>query len=182
MNAESQRSPVLKELALERPVWVATLLAACLGGTAAWATTGVFSIVVFLVVVVLGFVAQTGLSRLKPYLPWVFVPLLVIVVYWTQTRRLDWLPMWPALILTATWVWCLLTSTRFRDHSYVAVYVLLLTGVAVGGIPVWCLLCLLPAPLAWRAHKSADAALSEEWAIVTGMFLIAGYLIKGLVR
>jgi hypothetical protein len=68
------------------------------------------------------------------------------------------------------------------NRGYIVVYVLLLVGIAVGGIPVWCLLCLFPAPLAWRAHKSADATISEEWAIVTGMFLIAGYLIKGLIR
>ena len=71
---------------------------------------------------------------------------------------------------------------RFGNRGYVAAYALLLIGVAVGGIPVWCLLCLLPAPLAWRAYKSADAAISEEWAMVTGMFLVAGYLIKGLIR
>ena len=172
----------IQSLELEPSVLTVTLLAVCLGGTAAWAATGMFSIVTFVVVAVLGLAAQMGLSRLKPYLPWIFAPLLLLVVYWTQAGRLDWTAIWSALIVVAMWAWRLPGPARFGNRGYIVVYALLLIGVAVGGVPAWCLLCLLPAPLAWRAHKSADAAISEEWAIVTGMFLIAGYLIKGLIR
>ena len=172
----------IQSLKLEPPILMATLLAACLGGAAAWATTGVFSIDLFLIVAALGVVAQVGLQRLRPYLPWSALPLLVITVYWTQAGRLDWTPIWFALILAAIWAWRLPAAARFGNRGYVAVYGLLLAGVAAGGVPVWGLLCLLSAPLAWRAYKSADSELFEEWAIVTGMFLVAGYLIKGLSR
>lgn len=175
-------SQKIQSFKLEPALLSATLLATCLGGAAAWAATGAFSMGLFLVVAALGVAAQAGLQRLRLDLPWLALPLLVMVVYWTQAGRLDWTVVWSALILAAMWAWRLPAAARFGNRSDVAVYVLLLTGVAVGNIPVWCLLCLLPAPLAWRAHKSADAAISEEWAIVTGMFLIAGYLIKGLIR
>jgi hypothetical protein len=165
---------------LEPPILMATLLAACLGGAAAWATTGVFSVGLFLVVAALAVAVQAGLQRLRPYLPWIAL-LLVIAVYWTQAGRLAWAAVWPALILAAMWAWRL-PAARFGNRGYVAAYGLLLIGVAVGGVPVWCLLCLLPAPLAWRAHKSANAALSEEWVMITGMFLVVGYLIRGLIR
>lgn len=163
----------IRLLELESPILLATLLAVCLGGSAAWATTGVFSVGLFFIVTALGLAVQAGLSRLKPYLLWIFSPLLVIVVYWTQAGRLTWAAVWPALILAAA---------RFGNRGYVAVYVLLLISVVVGGIPVWCLLCLLSAPLAWRVRASGDAADFEEWAVVTGMFLVAGYVIKGLIR
>ncbi|MFN2283784.1 MAG: hypothetical protein ACK2UQ_05135, partial [Anaerolineae bacterium] len=164
---------------LEPPVLLITLLSACLGGAAAWAVTGVFSIIVFVIVAALGLAAQVGFSKLKSYLPWIFAPLLLIVVYWTQTGRLDWAAVWLALIVAATLTRRFPVAARLAKYGYVLAYMLLLIGIMVGNIPIWCLLCLLPAPLAWRAHKSADATISEEWAIVTGMFLITGYLIKG---
>jgi len=71
---------------------------------------------------------------------------------------------------------------RMSVRLLLTVYGFLFVGIAVGDIPVWCLLCLLSAPLAWRAYKSADTEVSEVWAVVTGMFLVAGYLIKGLIR
>ncbi len=172
----------IQSIKLEPPILSATLLAACLGGAAAWATTGGFSIGLFLLVAALGVAAQVGLQGLRLYLPWSVLPLLVIAVYWTQAGRLDWVAVWPALILAVMGGRRLPAAARFGNRGYVAVYLLLLIGVAVGGIPVWCLLCLLPAPLAWRAYKSADTTVSEEWVIVTGMFLVAGYLIKGLIR
>jgi len=161
---------------------MATLLAACLGGVAAWAVTGVFSVGLFLIVTAIGVAVQVGLQRLQLDLPWIALPFLVIVVYWTQAGRLAWVTVWPALIVAAMWVWYLPVAARLGNRGYVAAYALLLIGVAVGGVPVWCLLCLLSAPLAWRALKLADVAVSKEWAVVTGMFLVAGYLIKGLIR
>jgi len=173
----------IHSIKLESPLLLATWLAACLGGAAAWATTGVFSIGLFLIVAALGVAAQMGLSRLKPYLPWSALSLQVIAVYWTQAGRLDWMAVWPALILAAMWVRYLPgAAARFGNRGYVAAYGLLLVGVAFGGIPAWCFLSLLSAPLAWRAYKPADSELSEEWAIVTGIFLVAGYLVKGLIR
>jgi hypothetical protein len=172
----------IQSIKLEPPILLATLLAACLGGAAAWATTGAFSIGLFLVVVVLGVAAQMGLQRLRPYLPWSALPLLVIVVYWTQAGRLDWMAVWPALILAVMWGQRLPAAARFGNRGYVVAYALLLLGVAVGDVPVWCLLSLLSAPLAWRTYTSGEAALAEEWAVVTGMFLVVGYLIKGFIR
>lgn len=182
MKVESPKSAILKDLALESPILLATLLAACLGGAAAWATTNAFSIGLFLVVVAFVLAAQVGLRRLSPYLPWLALPLLVIVVYWTQAGRLDGAAVWPALIVAALCARCLPATARFAKYGGAAAYGLLLLGAAVGGVPVWCLLGLLPAPLAWRALKSADAEVAEEWAVVTGMFLVAGYVIKGLIR
>ncbi len=172
----------IRLLELEPLIFLATLLAVCLGGVAAWAATGVLSVGLFLFVAVLGVAVQVGLSRLRPYLSWIFSPLLVIAVYWTQAGQLVWASVWPALITAAMWTRCLPVGARFENRGYVAAYGLLLIGVAVGGVPAWNLLCLLSAPLAWRIHKSADAEVSEEWAVVTGMFLVAGYLIKGLIR
>lgn len=167
---------------LEPPILTATLLAICLGGAVVWAVTGLFSIVTFVIVAALGLAAQVGLCRLRPYVPWIFAPVQVVAVYWSQAGRLDWTAMWPALILTAMWAYRFPAAARLAKYGYVAAYVLLLIGIVVGDIPEWCLLCLLPAPLAWRAHKSAEAMASEEWAIVTGMFLVVGYVIKGLIR
>ncbi|HOU11813.1 MAG TPA: hypothetical protein PKZ84_01735 [Anaerolineae bacterium] len=172
----------IQSIKLEPPILLATLLAVCLGGAAAWAATGVFSVGAFLVEAALSVAAQIGLRRLRSYLPWIFAPLLVIIVYWTQAERLDGVAIWPALIAAALWVQCLPMSARLGNYGYVVAYGLLLIGIAVGGIPVWCLLCLIPAPLAWRALKSVDTEVAEEWAVVTGMFLVAGYGIKGLIR
>jgi 1,4-dihydroxy-2-naphthoate octaprenyltransferase len=182
LKVEGRKSLVLKGLTLEPPILKATLLAVCLGGAAAWAVTGVFSIAAFVIAAALGLVAQVELYRLKPHLTWIFAPLLVVVVYWTQAGRLDWTAIWAVFIVAVMWAWRLPVATRFGNRGYVVAYALLLVGVTVGGIPAWCLLCLLSAPLAWRAYKSADATISEAWAIVTGMFLVAGYLIKGLIR
>lgn len=182
MKVESQKSFVLlKGLRFERQLMAATLLAGCLGGAAAWATTGTLSIVTFLIVTLLGAAAQVGLHSLKPYLPWIALPLLVIAVYWTQAGRMEWAAVWPALIVAAMWVRRLPVVARFGNRGYV-LYGILLIGVGAGGIPVWGLLCLLPAPLAWRMVKSANKKASGEWAMVTGMFLVAGYLVKGLIR
>ena len=174
---------------LEPPILLATLLAACLGGAAAWATTGVFSIGLFFIVAALGVAVQVGLRRTASYLSEAVLVLLPVALYWIQTRQLDGAPIWSAFVIAFPWSYgfrkVLRRQTIIRRMSVrllLTVYGLLLIGVAVGGVPVWCLLCLLSAPLAWRALKSADAALSEEWAIVTGMFLVAGYVIKGLVR
>ncbi len=172
----------IQSIKLEPPILLATLLAVCLGGAAAWAATGVLSVGAFLVEAALSVAAQIGLRRLRSYLPWIFAPLLVVVVYWTQAGRLAWAAVWPALILAAIWVWWLPGAAQFGNRGYVAAYGLLLISIAVSGIPVWCLLCLSSAPLAWRALKSVDTEVAEEWAVVTGMFLVAGYGIKGLIR
>lgn len=179
----------IQSMKLEPPILLATLLAACLGGAAAWATTGVFSIGLFLIVAALGVAVQVGFCRTTPYLSEAVLVLLPVALYWIQTRQLDGAPIWSAFVIAFPWSYgfrkVLRRQTLVRRMSVrllLTIYGLLLVGVVVGGIPAWCLLCLLSAPLAWRAHKSADAALAEEWAIVTGIFLVAGYLIKGLIR
>lgn len=182
MKVEGQKSSILEGLTPDLPILTATLLAVCLGGAAAWATTGVFSVVAFVIAAALGLAVQVGICRLKPYLPWLFAPLLVIAVYWSQVERLDWAAVWPALIVAAMWVQRVPVAARFGNRGYLIPYGILLIGITVGGIPVWCLLCLLPAPLAWRMVKSADETTFGEWTIVTGVFLIVGYLIKGLIR
>lgn len=179
----------IQPLKLEPLLLLATLLAVCLGGAAAWATTGVFSIGLFLVVAALGVAVQVGYCRTAPYLSEGVLVLLPVALYWIQTGQLDGAPIWSALVIAFPWSYgfrkVLRRQTLIRRMSVrllLTVYGLLLVGVVVGGVPVWCLLCLLSAPLAWRAYKSADSELSEEWAVVTGMFLVAGYLIKGLIR
>ena len=167
---------------LDPPVSTATLLAACLGGAAAWAATGVFSIVTFVVVAMLGLVAQMGLSRLKPYLPWIFLPLLVVLVYWAQAIRLDWMVVWPTLIMVTMWAWHLPGLARLGNRGYAIPYGIFWIGIIVEGIPIWCLVCLLAAPLARRMIKAVDKTIFDEWATVMGIFLVAGYLIKGLIR
>ena len=158
------------------------LFALCVGGAVAWATTGVFSFAAFFIVAALGMVAYVGLSRLKPYLPGMFAPLLVIVVYWAQAGRLDWPAIWPTIVVAAMGVQRWPVAARFGNRGYVIAYGILLVGVAAGGMPAWCLLCLLTVPLARRVMVSTDKALDVEWMAATGMFLVAGYLIKGLVR
>ncbi len=179
----------IQSIKLEPPILLATVLAACLGGAAAWATTGVFSIGLFLLVAVLGVAVQVGLRRTAPYSLESVLLLLPIAVFWVQTGQLDIAPVWGAFVIALPWSYgfrkALRRQTLIRRMSVrllLTVYGFLFVGIAVGDIPVWCLLSLLSAPLAWRAHKSADAALAEEWTVVTGVFLVAGYLIKGLIR
>ncbi len=178
-----------QSLKLEPSILVATLLAACLGGAAAWATTGIFSVGLFLVLAALGVAAQVGLRRTAPHSLEAVLLLLPIVVFWAQTGQLDKAPIWGAFVIAFPWSYgfrkTLHRQTLIRRMSVrllLTVYGFLFAGIAFGDIPVWSLLSLLSAPLAWRAYKTADAAISEEWAMVTGMFLVAGYLIKGLIR
>ena len=164
---------------------MATVSAVCLGGAVAWATMGGFSVGAFLVVVVLAIGAQVGLQRLQPSLPWFVLLPLVFVAYWVQAGRLDAVALWPGLVLAVVWSYRLpviMKTARLGNRGYIVTYALLLVGVVIGGTSVWCLLSLLPAPLAWRAYKLGDAAISEEWPAVTGMFLLVGYVIKGLIR
>lgn len=179
----------IQSLKLEPPILLATMLAVGLGGAAAWATTGAFSIGLFLVVAVLGVAVQVGLRRTTPYLPEAMLLLLPVAVFWVQAGQLDRAPIWGAFVIAFPWSYgfrkVLRRQTLIRRMSVrllLTVYGFLFVGIAVGDIPVWCLLCLLSAPLAWRAYKSADTEVSEVWAVVTGMFLVAGYLIKGLIR
>lgn len=179
----------IQSLKLEPPILMVTLLAACLGGVAAWVVTGVFSVGLFLAVAAFGIAVQVGIRRTEPYLLETMLVLLPIAVYWAQTRQLDGTPIWGAFVIASPWSHGFRSVLRRRAlirrmsvRLLLTVYGFLFFGIAVGNIPVWSMLCLLSAPLAWRAHKPADAEVAEEWAVVTGMFLVAGYVIKGLIR
>ena len=179
----------IRLLELELPIFLATLLAVCLGGVAAWAATGAFSVGLFLIIAVLGIAVQVGIRRTEPYLLEAMLVLLPIAVYWVQTRQLDGTPIWGAFVIAFPWSHGFRNVLRRRAlirrmsvRLLLTVYGFLFIGIAVGNIPVWSMLCLLSAPLAWRAHKPADAGISEEWAVVTGMFLVAGYVIRWLIR
>ncbi|MGC9398939.1 MAG: prenyltransferase [Anaerolineae bacterium] len=77
---------------------------------------------------------------------------------------------------------------------FLAAYLTLGANVLTGIGPIWTLLGLLPFPLAWRAWRIASRhyeaspdlrpanALTIQVHLLSGFFIVVGYLIQGLVR
>ncbi len=164
------------------------LLALSLGGATAWAATGAFNVGGFLILAAL--IAGVGkwLRRLSPWAIPILAPVVVLLGWLLHAQRWGWEPLWPALclglaLLAVTWeaippaAWTRwLTPTRLL----VVAYILLAASVALGGMPMWCLLAFLTAPVAWHARTTADAR--AQIAALFALFIIVGYLIKGLIR
>ena len=62
-----------------------------------------------------------------------------------------------------------------------AAYLLLVAGVALGGLPVWCLLALLALPLGIRVVRDPVSGPASFPVIFVGQ-LILGFIIAGFVR
>ncbi len=77
---------------------------------------------------------------------------------------------------------------------FLATYLALAVNVLTGVGPIWTLLGLLPLPLAWRAwriarkyyeqppHLRPANALAIQVHLLTGLYVITGYLIQGIIR
>lgn len=170
--------------------------AAFFGGTVAWTMTTQFSIPYF-VLTLLGVLAlHYAALLLKPVLAW---PLLLFwgwVGFLVQARQLSFVFLWPWLLLGLFWgmLACLVSCPEKKNllrAFYPLAYGGLLLGVALGGLPFWAVLTLLPLPLAWRVWRAErDGSLPPQdlrelitqVSVTSSLFLTVAYLIKGLVR
>lgn len=146
-----------------------------------------------------------------------FGPLMVLGAWVAQTGALAWEPIWASLpvaflILNVLWInqvpdapsdaqvgkrhWVVRLGRRravgIFGAFFALAYLSLGMTVLLGALPIWTLLGLLPAPLAWRAwqvaRRSYDRspalapanALTVQVHLLTGIFVIVGYLIAGI--
>ncbi len=161
--------------------------------------------------------APWGLGEVALFLD--FGPLMVLGTWVVQTGSPAWTPIWASLpvgflISNVLWInqfpdtvadaqvgkrhWVVRLGWKralpIYGGLFLAVYLSLAATWLAGLAPVWTLLALLPAPLAWRAWRIARAnydqmpelapanALTVQVHLLTGIFLIVGYLIQGLIR
>ena len=148
-----------------------------------------------------------------------FGPLMVLGAWLVQAERLAWEPLWASLpvaflIMNVLWInqfpdapadatvgkrhWVVRLGRRRALRIYgglfLATYLVLGVNVLTGVGPIWTLLGLLPAPLAWRAWRIARRhydrpsrlrsanVLTIRVHLLTGLYVITGYLIEGIVR
>ncbi len=160
--------------------------------------------------------APLGLGEVALFLD--FGPLMVLGTWVVQTGSPAWTPVWvslPVAFLISNVLWInqfpdavadaqvgkrhwVVRLGRKRALSiygglFLAAYLSLAATWLAGLTPVWTLLALLPAPLAWRAWRVARVnydrmpelapanALTVQTHLLTGVFLIVGYLIQGLI-
>jgi len=57
----------------------------------------------------------------------------------------------------------------------------LILSVIFGAMPVWCLLALFTLPVAWQVEKTEPESRTRLLLLLE-IFVIVGYLIKGLAR
>ncbi len=161
--------------------------------------------------------APLGLGEVALFLD--FGPLMVLGTWVVQTGSLAWTPVWASLpiaflISNVLWInqfpdtvadaqvgkrhWVVRLGRKnalpIYGGLFLAAYLSLAATWLAGRAPVWTLLALLPAPLAWRAWGIARAnydqmpdlapanALTVQVHLLTGVFLIVGYLIQGITR
>lgn len=162
------------------------------------------------------FFAPWGVGELALFLS--FGPLMLLGGWITQTGSPAWEPVWASLplgflILNVLWInqfpdaaadaavgkrhWVVRLGRRRATLLYglffLGAYLSLVVALLLGTLPVWTLLALLPAPLAWRAYRVAHRhydeppqlapanALTVQLHLLTGLFLVVGYLIQGLL-
>ncbi len=160
--------------------------------------------------------APAGVGELALFLS--FGPFMVLGGWITQTGGPTWEPLWASLpvgflILNVLWInqfpdapsdgavgkrhWVVRLgrsrSVLFFGLFFIGAYGALLAGVLTGALPLWTLLAMLPAPLAWHAwdiaryHHGESAllapanALTVQVHLLVGLFITVGYLIQGLV-
>jgi len=173
---------------MNETLWL-LLLALSLGGATAWAMTGLFNVGGFVGLAALVAAARQSWRRLPSWTVPIIAPLFVLLGWLFHAKRWGWEPLWPALclaleLLVATWE-TIFPTTRIRwitpARLLTASYALLVVSVALGGMPVWCLLALLTAPVAWRAKDANNDARTQIVPLFI-LFITVGYLIKGLIR
>ncbi len=160
--------------------------------------------------------APLGLGEVALFLD--FGPLMVLGTWVVQTGSPAWTPIWvslPVAFLISNVLWLNQFPDTVADAEvgkrhwvvrlgreralpiygglFLATYLSLVATWLAGRAPVWTLLALLPAPLAWRAWRIARAnydrmtemapanALTVQVHLLTGVFLIVGYLIQGII-
>ncbi|MBN1954334.1 MAG: 1,4-dihydroxy-2-naphthoate octaprenyltransferase [Anaerolineae bacterium] len=161
--------------------------------------------------------ARTGLGELAVGLS--FGPLMVMGTYVVQTGVLSWEAVFASLpvmllITLVLWInqfqdmaadaqvgkkhWVVRLGRRRAATAYglllAATYLLLIGGVAFGGVTPFALLGLLTAPLAVKAYRVARIhydhpqelvpanAATVRIHLLTGLLLVLGYVIQGVVE
>jgi hypothetical protein len=173
-------------------VWLAGL-AVVLGGVAAWAITRRFPAGSFAVVLLLSLALQLVLvSRFAAAggagcWTWAILPLYV-AAGWVATGA-GWHAALPLAVLLfgvavapQAWVECTgEVAPRTVAVLTGAAYLLLGAGVALGLLPVWCLLALLALPLGIRAARDTVSGPAPFPVIFIGQTIL-GFFIAGFVR
>lgn len=156
--------------------------AASLGSVIAWATTGVFHFA-FVQGLLFGLVVSLGTTRIGGLWLWLSALMFVLFGWLTQTWTLAWEPIGSMLALTP-----LLLGNVSRVESilssqklHLVAYGILVLAVVLGGMPIWCLLALFTFPIAWQT-KGISQEQRMTLALLVELFIMAGYLIKGLIR
>jgi len=164
------------------------LLALSLGGATAWATTGAFSVGGFVILAALIAALGKWLRRLPPWSSPILAPMVVLIGWLLHAKRWGGEPLWPALCLGLTLLavaWETIPAAAWTRgltpaRLLAGAYGLLALSIALGGMPTWCLLTFLTAPIAWRARTDPDAR--AQLTPLLALFITVGYLIKGLIR
>lgn len=182
-----------------RSVWILALGAAGVGtgifytgllAPGGWGELGLFAS--FGPLMVLGsWVVQTGALAWEPVWASLPVAFLILNVLWINQ-----VPDAPSDEQVGKRHWVVRLGRRravaLFGAFFAAAYLSLGMAVLLGVLPVWTLLGVLPAPLAWRAWQMARRsydrspalapanALTVQVHLLTGLFLIVGYLIAGI--
>ena len=143
-----------------------------------------------------------------------FGPIMVLGTYFTVTQRLDWEPVYASLPV-AILIMLVLYINQIPDKpadekvgkrtivvrlsqnaiiagyglSVLAAFALILVGAVTDIMPIWTLLALAPAPLAWKVYKGLQAHYQSPYELManlgqniqlhlfTGLLLVIGYII-----
>jgi hypothetical protein len=181
-------------------VWLAGL-AVVLGGVAAWAITRRFPVGSFAAVLLLSLALQLFLvsrfsaARHEGCWTWGLLPLYV-AAGWVATGA-GWHAALPSAVLlfgvaVAPWAWVECAgevASRTVALLISGAYLLLGVGIALGILPVWCLLALLVLPLGIRATvavgRPSPVDLASRLASFSVIFVgqvILGLIIAGFLR
>jgi len=159
-----------------------TFCSVALGGAVAWATTGLFHFA-FVQGLLLGLALSVGAIAGRDLWLGFGVVLFVLLGWFTQTWTLAWAPIWPLLVLMPLVARHTLSTLRFLTplRLNLSAYVILILSVIFGAMPVWCLLALFTLPVAWQVEKTEPESRTRLLLLLE-IFVIVGYLIKGLAR
>jgi len=160
------------------------LLALAAGAVAGWATGGTFALLRGVLVAAVGFAALYALGRWgRAAWMWWALPLLVPVGWLGGTLAWDG-ALVPVTLLFGVPIWG--GGFGSRDGEVIAAaYALLVGGILLGMVPLWCALGVLTVPLALRLPRPAGderTAAWHHWILVLNGQVLLGFLIKGMVR
>ena len=147
-----------------------------------------------------------------------FGPIMVLGTYFVITERLDWEPVYASLPV-AIFIMLVLYINQIPDKpadervgkntivvrlskekiiagyglSVLAAFALIAAGALTGIMPIWTLVALLPAPIAWKVYNGLKAHYQSPYELMatlgqniqlhlfTGLLLVVGYVIEIVV-